>query len=327
MDIQQYDNNPNNDYNYQPEEDYNNYDNEDNQAAKKKIRGYRVIIILMTIILIGISIFCFNLYKKQQQSFNDLEYWSNMTIETMEAELTDVIDKYDAAEVQNDTLRNQISEERAKTLEMIEEIQQLKNERRLNYNALAKYKKEIESMRGVMRGYLKQIDSLNKNLKVVSDENIGLKKQVKNETLRADKAEEREKEKDNLVKQGSVLSARDICLVALNGRDNEISRIKKAEKLRVDFVVNGNVLAKAGYRDVYLCLTSPDGYPLVNRDEKNFIYQGSAKKYSETRNIDYQNEDTPVSIFYDSEGLIPGTYKIELYMDDTLIGSRSIDMK
>lgn len=327
MENKQYQENTNNGYGYESDVDYNNYDNEENDATKKRVRGYRIIIILMTIILIGVSIFSFSLYTKQQDTLAELEEYSSAAINTMESELTSMVADYDSLMVQYDTLLTNysgISEEMAKAQEMIE---QLKNERRLNYNALAKYKKEIESMRGVMKSYLKQIDSLNTENQKLSGENKILRKDISTERLRADKAEEEAKESKNLVKQGAVLNARDIQLTALNKNDKDVSRIKNAKKLRIDFVVSANVLAPAGDRNVYLCLTSPEGYPIVSDSNMTFSYQGSEKLYSAARNIDYQNEDTDVSIFFNGEGFTAGVYKIELYMDDTLIGSRSIDMK
>ncbi len=323
-------------YDYDPEENYDynseegNYEQEENEALKKSLRGYRVIIIVLTIVLAGTSVFCFSLYRNERKTSKKLQNEKAISeenykmSEVLRGALTDELDDlkvgYDTLRMKNDTLNVQF--ENAQKM-----IDQLKNERRLNYNALAKYKKEIESMRGVMKSYLKQIDSLNKQVKVVSAENINLKKKITSETLRAEKAEEQAKEAKNLIKQGSVLRARDISLVALNAKDNEVSRIKNAKKLRVDFVVGANDLAAAGHRNVYLCLISPDGYTISTEATPEFDYQGSKKIYSASREIDYQNEDISVSIFYGGSGFTPGTYKAELYMDDTLIGSAEIFMK
>jgi hypothetical protein len=323
-------------YDYDPEENYDynseegNYEQEENEALKKSLRGYRVIIIVLTIVLAGTSVFCFSLYRNERKTSKKLQNEKAISeenykmSEVLRGALTNELDDlkvgYDTLRMKNDTLNVQF--ENAQKM-----IDQLKNERRLNYNALAKYKKEIESMRGVMKSYLKQIDSLNKQVKVVSAENINLKKKITSETLRAEKAEEQAKEAKNLIKQGSVLRARDISLVALNAKDNEVSRIKNAKKLRVDFVVGANDLAAAGHRNVYLCLISPDGYTISTEATPEFDYQGSKKIYSASREIDYQNEDISVSIFYSGSGFTPGTYKAELYMDDTLIGSAEIFMK
>ena len=134
-------------------------------------------------------------------------------------------------------------------------------------------------------------------------------------------------ETEVMVKQSAVLRARDITMAALNANNNEVSRIKNAKKLRVDFVIGANELAAAGHRNVYVCLISPDGYPLSTDATPEFDYQGSKKVYSASREIDYQNEDIAVSIFYSGSGFTPGTYKAELYMDDSLIGSAKIAMK
>jgi uncharacterized protein len=244
----------------------------------------------------------------------------------MEDELTAWISQHDSLKIKHDTLAKAYTEEITKAREMID---QLKNERRLNYNALAKYKKEIESMRAIMKNYLKQIDSLNKEVKVVSAENIDLKKKMKSETLRAEMAEEAAKEAQNLIKQGSVLRARDIRLVALRTKGNsetEVPNIDRANKLRIDFAIGANELAEAGRRNVYVCLTA-GGYLLCTEDMPTFKYQGAQKNYSAAREVDYQNEDIPVSIFYDGKDMPGGKYKIELYMDDTLIGSTEVEMK
>lgn len=329
MENNKYDYNPEENYNYDSEEGYN-YEQEENEAIKKSLRGYRVIVIVLTIVLIGVSAVCISFISKEIQTSKRLKNeltkseenykMSEILRGTLSNELEDLQVGYDTLRMKNDTLNVQF--ENAQKM-----IAQLKNERRLNYNALAKYKKEIESMRGVMKSYLKQIDSLNKKVKVVSAENINLKKKITSETLRAEKAEEQAKEAKNLIKQGSVLRARDIALVALNAKDNEVTRVKNAKKMRIDFIIGANELAAAGQRNVYMCLISPDGYTISTESTPEFDYQGSKKIYSASREIDYQNEDLPVSIYYSDGSFTPGTYKVELYMDGSLIGSAKVAMK
>ena len=103
--------------------------------------------------------------------------------------------------------------------------------------------------------------------------------------------------------------------------------MKNAATLRVDFTVGANELAKAGYRQIYLCITSPDGYLLSTDAMPTFNYQGTKKGYSASREVDYQNEDVDVSIFYKGSGFIPGTYKIALYMDGNQVGATDIAVR
>lgn len=302
-------------YEYNPEEGYD-YEKEENEAVKKSLRGYRVVIILLAIILAGLSVLYFNLNRQQQEDYALLQ----ADRDTIQSNLTALINEYDDLKYQNDTIAAQL----ARANEMVE---QLKRERRFNYNKLKAYQKEVGTLRAVMKNYLRQIDSLNTINKKVIGENVSLRKEISTANLRADVAEERASELQNKVQQGSVLRARNIAIVALNSNDKEISRVKNAATLRVDFTVGANELAAAGNRPIYLCITSPDGYLLSTDAMPTFVYQGTKKGYSASRDVDYQNEDLDVSIFYKGSGFIPGTYKVELYMDGNLIGSAEVVMR
>ena len=302
-------------YDYNPEEGYD-YEKEENEAVKKSLKGYRVVIILLAIILAGLSVLYFNLNRQQQKDYELLQ----SDRDTIQNNLTSLINEYDNLKYQNDTIAAQL----AKANEMVE---QLKRERRFNYNKMREYQKEVGTLRAVMKSYLRQIDSLNTINKKVIGENVSLRKEISTANLRADVAEERASELQNKVAQGSVLRARDIALVALNANDKIITRVQKASTLRVDFTVSANELAKPGNREIYLCITSPDGYLLSTDAMPTFTYQGSKKGYSASREVDYQNEDVDVSIYYKGSGFIPGAYKIEIYMDGNKIGSSEIAVK
>ena len=302
-------------YDYNPEEGYD-YEKEENEAVKKSLKGYRVVIILLAIILAGLSVLYFNLNRQQQKDYELLQ----ADRDTIQNNLTSLINEYDNLKYQNDTIAAQL----AKANEMVE---QLKRERRFNYNKMREYQKEVGTLRAVMKSYLRQIDSLNTINKKVIGENVTLRKEISTANLRADVAEERASELQNKVAQGSVLRARDITLVALNSSDKIISRVQKAATLRVDFTVGANELAKAGNRQIYLCITSPDGYLLSTDAMPTFNYQGTKKGYSAAREVDYQNEDVDVSIYYKGSGFIPGTYKIDIYMDGNKIGTSEIAVK
>jgi hypothetical protein len=116
-------------------------------------------------------------------------------------------------------------------------------------------------------------------------------------------------------------------MVALNEKDNVVTRIKRAVTLRVDFAISSNELASPGNRVVYMCIKSPDGYLLTSESMPTFDYQGVATGYSASREVDYQNEDVDVSIYYRGSGFTEGQYKIEIYTDGNLIGSGSVSMR
>ncbi len=304
-----------NKYDYEDDR-YDDYDTQDDDAAKKSIRGYRVVIILLAVILAGISALYFNLNRQQQRDYELLK----VDRDSIQSNLEGLITEYDSLKFTNDTIA-------AKLVEANQMMEQLKRERRWNYAKIKEYEKEVGTLRSVMRNYLKQIDSLNSLNKKLVAENVSYRKEISTANLRADVAEEKASELENKVRQGAVLRARDISMVALNEKDNEVTRIKRAVTLRVDFAISSNELASPGNREVYLCIKSPDGYLLTSESMPTFEYQGMATGYSAAREVDYQNEDVDMSIYYHGSGFTEGQYTIEIYTDGNLIGSGSVSMR
>jgi hypothetical protein len=72
--------------------------------------------------------------------------------------------------------------------------------------------------------------------------------------------------------------------------------------LKVDFVLSANELANPGERTVYIRITSPDGY-LLTTDAATFDFEGSPTIYTASREVDYQNDDLDVGLYYNGDGI------------------------
>ena len=175
-------------------------------------------------------------------------------------------------------------------------------------------------------GYCYEAFGIIVNKKLIN-ENVDYRKRITTEKMRADMAEEKAAELDNKVKVGSVLRARDIRLSALNDRSKPVSRVKNAARLRVDFALAANELATPGNKAVYVRITSPDGYVLTTEAMPTFEFEGERLSYSAMREVDYQNQDLEVGIYYNSTGFAAGTYQIQLYCEGRLIGQTQVVMK
>ena len=200
-------------------------------------------------------------------------------------------------------------------------MQRLKQERSWSLAKIKQYEKEVGTLRTIMRGYLHQIDSLNTLNKKLIDENVSYRKEITTAQMRAEMAEEKAQELNNKVRQGSVINARGIRMVALNARSKEVSRIKNAERLRVDFPLTANALATPGETTIYVRILSPDGYVLSSESVPTFEFEGERLSYSASRDVDYQNEDLNIGIFYTGSGFTAGTYQVQIYCDGFLIGA------
>lgn len=289
---------------------------QDEQPKNKSIVGYRIVIIILVVVLAALSMLYFNIHRQQQRDYELLR----IDRDSIQSDLGHLIEEYDNLQISNDTMALKL-EEANKLME------ELKRERSWNLAKIKQYEKEVGTLRTVMKGYLRQIDSLNQLNKKLIDENVGYRKEISSITLRAEVAEEKAAELNNIVRQGSVLRARDISLVALNERGKEISRIKNAARLRADFVMSANELADPGERTVYLRIISPDGYPLSTESVPTFEFEGERLTYSASRDVDYQNEDLGVGIYFAGRGFTAGTYTVQIYCDGYLIGSTQVSMR
>lgn len=288
--------------------------------AEKSIRGYRIVIIILSVILVALSILYFSIHR-QQMLDNELLQADRDSIQN---DLGRLMADYDNLRVSNDSISASLSVERERADSL---MTRLKKERSWNLAKIKQYEREVGTLRSAMKDYIRQIDSLNTlNQKLIS-ENVSYRKEISSANLRAEMAEEKAAELDNKVKVGSVLRARDIRLEALNDRGKAVSRIKNASRLRVDFVLSANELAMPGNKAIYLRIISPDGYVLTTEAMPSFEYEGERLTYSAMREVDYQNQDLEVGIYFTSSGFAAGTYRMELYTEGRLIGQAQVAMR
>ena len=186
---------------------------------KKSIKGLKIMIVILAVILGALSVLYFTQVKQMQADYAEAR-------DTLTARLTMMLANYDTLSTENDTLAQHLTTERFKADSLLET---LKNERVLTRRKIKDYEKRLGYMRTVMEGYIHQIDSLNTLNQKLVNENITYRKQITSARLRADKAEEKAQELSTKVQKGAVIRARDIALVALNRSDKVVSRAARAE--------------------------------------------------------------------------------------------------
>lgn len=290
------------------------------KADESGLKGYKIAIVILTVILVALSIFYFSMHHQQQKDYNLL----SIDRDSIESNLTSLITEFDELEVNNEEMQINMEIERHRADSI---ITQLKRERSFNYAKLKQYEKEVGTLRTIMRGYLQQIDSLNNlNQKLIS-ENVSYKKKISTVELRAEVAEERAKELDNRVREGARLRAQSISITTLNDNGREVSRVKRAERLSINFTLAPNALAEPGNKTIYVRITSPDGYVLTTDQIPSFNLNGENLTYSASRDVDFQNSALPVSVFFAGTGFVDGIYKVEIYSEDYLIGTSDISLR
>jgi hypothetical protein len=241
--------------------------------------------------------------------------------DSLEGELRNIYFRYDTLETNN--LELQVEMEQQK-----EKIDKLISMQAEDAYKIRMYRKEMETLRSVLRSYIVQIDSLN----MQNQELMAMNKQLRNTELRLETEKEQlEKDKNQLeeIKDlATTLQASQINLVLLNKRDKESSKVRTAEKARVDFVLRANKVTPAGEKLIFLRIIRPDQVVLGSPELDMIEFNEEQIPASASRVINYENEDLPVSIFWTNDGeIVPGEHTVELYSEGKLIGISSFVLK
>lgn len=231
-----------------------------------------------------------------------------------------------------DTLQTDNAEMAAKIAEQQSQIEGLiKKSKNKDYD-ISKLRAETETLRNIMKGYIHQIDSLQQ-----ANEKLFAEKEA--EAMRANNAENRSKElegdlsvKNEMLNKGSVLSTGSYSNTGINlrssGKQVDTDKASRAEMLKSCFTVRKNPIVKPGQKNIYLRIVGPDGKVLPGKDAGTVTVDGQAQPASVVRQVDYQNEDTDVCVYYTAQGeLKKGNYKIYVYEGNSLIGQSDLTLK
>lgn len=236
------------------------------------------------------------------------------------------LNSYDSLSTENDTIKQELEFRKQQVQELIEKV------KRGNYS-LAKAKKEAETLRTIMKGYIAQIDSLNR-----ANQELTAQKQQLTQELGEEKAQKQAlaTEKAALegkVAKGAVLHTTSITAGALfarnSGKQVDTERASKAEMIKCCFTLGENKVTDAGDKTIYMRVISPDGKVLPTADGGNrFKFDGVEGEYSAKREVNYQNQPLDACIFWmGGEELRTGQYIVEVYEAGSLVSKASFNLK
>ena len=277
---------------------------------------------LLILLLIGVTI----LLISEKQTNKELVMEFNLDKEDLENQYTDFARQYDELKltVSNDSLSVLLEQEQLKTQRLLEELRTVKSS---NATEIRRLKKELASLRKVMIGYINQIDSLNR-LTAQQKEIIADVTQKYNAASR--QISNLSEEKKNLTKTVTLaaqLDATNISVQPTNKRGKTAKKVKDIVKFKINFSIVKNITAETGERTLYIRITKPDNDVLTKSPSNTFPYENRELVYSIKKYIEYNGEEQTVTVYWDvEEYLYPGTYRVDIFTDGTLIGSQSFNL-
>ena len=195
-------------------------------------------VIIIVLLLGGLGYTLVNLHK-QKQANNDLQQLASLDKKEMENEYSQFALQYDELKhsIKNDSLMDQLNKEQKHTENLLAELKRVKSD---DAKEITRLKKELATVRAVLRSYILQVDSLQRVNSALVDENAHVKAQYTEATaqitsLNTEKAGLAEK-----VAIASQLDATGISVSAQNKRGKNAKKIKDVTRFVVHFTITKN---------------------------------------------------------------------------------------
>ncbi len=287
-------------------------------------KNWIAVAVAVVLVLVGLSVFLFVNLQQQKEANQEMQELAALDKQEMENEYERFTLQYSEmmTQINNDSLVAQLTQEQLRTQQLLEELKRTKaNDAR----EITRLKKELATVRAVLRSYIRQVDSLNQINETLRVENKEIRQQLavsnrQNAGLVSEKATLTEK-----VAIAAQLDATNISMTLLNKRGKATKRLKTCKKLQVGFTIAKNVTAENGKRTVFVRIQTPGGTVLSGG---RFSYEDRQIDYSMKRTIEYAGEEVSTVTYWDvNEYLEAGDYLVSIFSDGKMIGSRKYTLK
>lgn len=291
-------------------------------AINKKLLAVFVIICLL--LVGGLCYMGFNL-RQQRKANADMQQLAELDKQEMENEYQQFSDQYSEMKthVTNDSLISQLTAEQEKTERLLAELKRTKSS---DAREIARLKRELATVRAVLRSYVIQIDSLNQANGRLTAENTRVKGQYEEATRQIEGLNTEKASLSEQVAIASQLDANGIQMHLLNKNNKAKDKISKARTIQVSFNIAKNVTAKTGMKTVYVRIMSPAGN--IIGGGVSFPYENKTLAGTMKKTIEYNGGETAVSLYVPvSQTLSAGTYQVSVFADGNMIGSKNFMFK
>ena len=282
-------------------------------------------LLAIVVILIGsMAYLIFSLSKSNEENKQMLEL-VEMDKREMENEYENFARQYNEMKTQvtNDSLMTQLEREQQRTQELLEELRRTKNN---DAAEITRLKKELATMREVLKSFVAEIDSLNRLNTQLMGENEDLRQQQAVQQQQISSLSSEKASLSDKVEIASQLDATAIRITSLNKRGKEAKKTKDVRKFQISFNIARNVTAASGNKSIYVRILKPTGEVLDGGG--TFDFENRRLEYSIRKDIEYNGEETAVTVDWDvNEMLIAGQYRVQIFADGKNIGGGSISFE
>ena len=288
----------------------------------------KVLVPLMAVVILALiagAAWLFMNLQEQKQVNKDMQELAELDKQEMENEYERFALQYSEMKTQinNDSIVEQLTQEQMKTQRLLEELKRVKAD---DAREITRLKKELATVREVLRSYIVQVDSLNRLNESLKEENSRVNAELEERNAQVAGLSSEKESLSEKVAIAAQLDATNINLSLVNKRDKPTKKLKDTKKMQVSFTITKNVTASNGNRTVYVRIQNPGGNTLSGGG--SFPYENRNLQYTMKKNIEYSGEEVTVSAYWDvTQMLEGGQYRVSIFADGNMIGSRTFNFE
>lgn len=285
-----------------------------------------IVISVLALLLIGVVVYLLLTVTEQKAQIEEAQLTNeqlqeNLSMASELAELNAQFEQHEneAIRLENDTILAKYNAAKTRVEELIAELNSQKVK---SAEQIQKLRDEIATLRGLLRHYIAQVDSLGRENAALREENT----QVRDENQRlATRVDDITRQNENLNERMTLaekLNVTGVTLTPLNKKGKTEKKITKATQLLVTFTIPQNNSTPVGSKTIYLRITGPEGSLLGAGG--SFPFEGTTLSCTAKKVIEYSGDEiTGIKIYWDvNSTLNPGDYTVELFADNFRLTSR-----
>ena len=290
----------------------------DNGGASKSMRTAAI---ALGVIAAALAVVLGVMMVKKNALVKDL----NIDKQNLTNELIALHGDYESLSTTNAALNDSLNVEKVKVEQLIERLQKTEATNRAK---IRQYEQELGTLRSIMKGYIRQIDSLNTLNTSLRNEATAARREAQESKRQYEDLRSTTDELSKIASAGAVVKGRGFNLVAINESNKVTDRSSRARKLRACMSLIENSIAERGWRTIYIRVKGPDDILMTDDTGKVFVCDGEQMISSALREVDYQGEEVEICIYFaSSENFSKGKYTVEYYTEETKLGTAEMVLK
>ena len=300
------------------------------QPDRKKVGFLPWLFLSLSLVGNGVLVYLLNHERNTVVEKEEIIKTVYVERDNIQSELLSLKTEYENLQTNDARLQAEIEEKKAQIEELLKQAKKHKGDAYI----IAKLRKETETLRQIMQGYVRTIDSLNTlNQRLVGEKKAVLRK-LDEEKNKLDLVNKEKEDLKKTINTASILSCYNVSAQGIDNRrggkkQSTTNKAKRTDMIKVSFTLGENKLTRSGPKDVFVRIMTPDGKELAKGYDDNyrFRFNDSYGYFAGKTTIDYANKEIGVTATCEGTGpFIPGKYVIEITCDGVVIGQGSLTL-